>query len=319
MSSLPGVPDLEERFLEPDGWHWGIFDNRDGRRLRYGYVMPAREPPTATIVILPGRTEFIEKYFETARDLLARGMAVWVIDWQGQGKSGRDAAVCFSILADDLHELVQGYVAKLSPGVPLVMLAQSMGGNIGLRFLARHPGVFAAAAFSAPMFGILAVKSIPWPLLWPLAGFLALLRPHASASGKKDWDKNERMLSGDMLSADPVRRLVHDGWMESDSELRAGGATFRWLYHALVSCRVLRRTTVLQAIDIPCLITLPGRENLVDNCASRRAARILPQARLLEIPDSGHEILMERDPVRSRFLDAFCKMAADIPRQRRKP
>ena len=36
-----------------------------------------------------GRAEFIEKYFETVRDLRARGFAVATIDWRGQGLSER--------------------------------------------------------------------------------------------------------------------------------------------------------------------------------------------------------------------------------------
>ena len=42
-----------------------------------------------TVCIFPGRTEFIEKYFEVVRDLRARGFAVAVLDWRGQGLSDR--------------------------------------------------------------------------------------------------------------------------------------------------------------------------------------------------------------------------------------
>ena len=36
-----------------------------------------------------GFGEFIEKQFETVRDLAARGIAVWCLDWRGQGGSIR--------------------------------------------------------------------------------------------------------------------------------------------------------------------------------------------------------------------------------------
>ena len=46
---------------------------------------------------------------------------------------------------------------------------------------------------------------------------------------------------------------------------------------------------------------LAGQERLVDNAASRRVARLLPQCRVSVYPDARHEILMERDDIRSAF------------------
>ena len=42
--------------------------------------------------LFQGRAEFIEKYFETVRELRARGFAVATIDWRGQGGSERALA-----------------------------------------------------------------------------------------------------------------------------------------------------------------------------------------------------------------------------------
>lgn len=41
------------------------------------------------MVLLQGRNEFIEKYFETMTDLTARGFTVVTFDWRGQGGSHR--------------------------------------------------------------------------------------------------------------------------------------------------------------------------------------------------------------------------------------
>ena len=56
----------------------------DGVALRFARWAP---PPgrKGTVCLFPGRAEFIEKYFETVRDLRARGFAVATIDWRGQG------------------------------------------------------------------------------------------------------------------------------------------------------------------------------------------------------------------------------------------
>jgi len=72
----------------PEGAVTGNLQTRDGVSLRF-----ARWPPPpgrkGTVCLFPGRAEFIEKYFETVRDLRARGFAVAILDWRGQGGSQR--------------------------------------------------------------------------------------------------------------------------------------------------------------------------------------------------------------------------------------
>src|SRR3954453_8808978 len=60
----------------------------DGVKLRFARWAP---PPgrKGTVCLFQGRAEFIEKYFETIRDLRARGFAVATLDWRGQGLSQR--------------------------------------------------------------------------------------------------------------------------------------------------------------------------------------------------------------------------------------
>ena len=70
----------------PDNVVTGTIKTPDGVSLRFARWAP---PPgrKGTVVVLQGRAEFIEKYFETVRDLRARGFAVATFDWRGQGLS----------------------------------------------------------------------------------------------------------------------------------------------------------------------------------------------------------------------------------------
>ena len=61
-------------------------DGVDRCALRAGRRRPAAR---ARSCLFQGRAEFIEKYFETVRDLRARGFAVATLDWRGQGLSER--------------------------------------------------------------------------------------------------------------------------------------------------------------------------------------------------------------------------------------
>src|SRR5260370_37461871 len=80
-------PALPERFLPPPGFVWGSFIAADGAVLRWGHL-PVRNP-RAECVMVGGFGEFIEKQFETVRDLAARGIAAWCLDWRGQGGAVR--------------------------------------------------------------------------------------------------------------------------------------------------------------------------------------------------------------------------------------
>src|SRR6266567_2821343 len=80
-------PALPERFLPPPGFVWGSFTAADGAVLRWGHL--PIENARAECVLVGGFGEFVEKQFETVRDLAARGIAVWCFDWRGQGGSIR--------------------------------------------------------------------------------------------------------------------------------------------------------------------------------------------------------------------------------------
>ena len=59
-----------------------------GLRLRAGFWQPAGEA-RGTVILSPGRTEPIEKYYEVIGDFLRRGFCVLAHDWRGQGLSER--------------------------------------------------------------------------------------------------------------------------------------------------------------------------------------------------------------------------------------
>ena len=72
----------------PEGATVGTVKTADGVVLRFARFDP---PPgrKGTLCVFPGRAEFIEKYFEVVRDARARGFAVAILDWRGQGLSDR--------------------------------------------------------------------------------------------------------------------------------------------------------------------------------------------------------------------------------------
>src|SRR5262249_32409704 len=72
----------------PAGMDCGGLVTPDRVALRYA-LAPGPSLSKGTVCILQGRGEFIERYFETVRDLRARGYTVATLDWRGQGGSAR--------------------------------------------------------------------------------------------------------------------------------------------------------------------------------------------------------------------------------------
>jgi lysophospholipase len=92
-----------------------------------------------TVLLLPGRTECVEKYGRAAGDLVARGFSVITIDWRGQGLADRALPDRREGHVGDFSEDQQDLDAMLAEATraglpqPWFMLAHSMGGCIGLR------------------------------------------------------------------------------------------------------------------------------------------------------------------------------------------
>lgn len=314
-------PALEPRFLPPAGWITHSFANEaTGHKIHYGRAYPQGKPPSAVIVCLGGLSEFSEKYYEVAHDMLARGYAFWMMDWQYQGRSGRLAkhphrrhSDGFEADLSDLKKFVDDYIvpAAVHPDVgriPLVMLGHSMGGNIGLRFLSQYPARFDAAAFSSPFLGI-------YNLPASMKLLAALLRPIRPLIGKvyiptgSDWKEASRKSDGsDKFSSDPIRDSLHNLWSISDPSLQVGAPTFGWVLNALRSCKALKKHGTLEHIKIPVLVAIATNEEIVDNTATRAVASRLAKGVLVEIDGARHEILMERDEHRNIFFKAFDKM-----------
>lgn len=311
-------PDLEERFTAPPGWRTGEFFNAlTNHKIHYGTVKPDSGTPAGTVVILPGLSEFTEKYYETARDLLARNFSVWVIDWAYQGRSTRFAGNPMRRHSDgfesdiaDLHKLIGDHVLPAARDAPLIMIGHSMGGHLGLRYLASHPGLFHTAVLSAPMIGIAQLRKMPGAVVKFMMHFLRLMNALYVPPGT-DWHEEKRKSDGnDIFSSDPLRDALHNSWCRANPELRVGDPTGRWVYEALASCQWL--IPRLEKITTCVLLVRAGQEEIVDNDAIARAAALLPRAQMLDLPAAHHEILMERDDSRMAFFKAFDKCAATL-------
>ena len=276
----------------------------DGVRIRAGIWEGGAR---GTVLLLPGRTEYVEKYGRAAGDLLARGWSVVAVDWRGQGLSDRPLPDPMSGHVGDFDEYqrdmdaVLALVAAEGLPSPLMMLAHSMGGCIGLRAL--HRGLdFRAAVFSAPMWGILMA---PW--LRPVARVLSALsgplgQGHRFVPGtKRQTYLLDATFVGNVLTTDQAMWDYMRAQVIGAPPMALGGPSMRWLHVALRECAAL---AALPGPDLPAVCALGTAEKVVDPAPIRALMARWPKGRLDLYPGAEHEIMMEGPAARARFFDS---------------
>lgn len=283
---------------------------------------PAPEGPSrGSILFLPGRADFYEKYLETFEDWRSRGWHVSAADWRGQAGSGRLAAdpavgdiADFSIWVDDLAGLFAQWRAG-APG-PHVVAGHSMGGHLVLRALAEGRIDPDAVVLCAPMLGF--ATPIPRVLQRLYARLMTRLGDPARAAWKASEKPGAREKTRAILLTHDERRYAGELWWKAQRPfLRLGPASWRWLRRASESFDRLDAPGVLEAVTCPVLLLATRRDALVSWRAIARAARRLPHVRLVAWGrEARHEILRECDPVRDRALasmDEFLNREAPTP------
>jgi lysophospholipase len=302
----------------PDEAMAGTVKTRDGVTLRFARFAP---PPgrKGTVCILQGRAEFIEKYFETARDLRARGFAVATFDWRGQGLSDRRLSDPkkgyvrdFSQYAIDLETFMDQVVLPDCPP-PVYCLAHSMGAAIAIR--ACHGGSrwFDRVVLSAPMI------ALPPGRLTPMAGPIARFLRHLGRggayvpAGTSEPSGSEDFL-GNVLTSDPVRFARNAAVLQEEPALGVGAPTIAWSDAALKQMRRFRAPGYAARIRQPILMVAAGRDEVVSTPAIETFGYHLLAGRHLILPGSKHEILQEQDQFRDQFWAAFDAFVPGTPR-----
>jgi lysophospholipase len=310
-SQLPPFP---ARFLEPPGFVWGRFRAPDGTQLRWGHL--AADRPLAECVLVGGFTECIEKYFETIADLAARGLSVWCLDWRGQGGSERPrrwpSRPRPRHCDRDARDLALFTSTLPQARLPRLLIAHSMGGAIALVCLRQFSGLFDAAILSAPMLGIRTGR-LPRRVARCITGAARVSGLGLCfIPGSARW-RPSRIPSPEVsrISSDPERCRVQYGWFSVRSQLRVDPPTYGWLDSAFRLATRVSRPHFLAGIDMPILLASAGIESFVDPKAHHRAARLLPNCTLVELPDSKHEPFLEQDAIRNRWLDAIDGFVAE--------
>ncbi|WP_395646197.1 alpha/beta fold hydrolase [Terricaulis sp.] len=295
--------------------HW--LEGRGGVKVRVLTAPSSQGSARGSVIVCPGRTEFIEKYFEVIRELQARGFAVFCIDWRGQGLSGREVSDpvkghfhSFDDPVNDLATALKLLSSKLPR--PHIGLAHSMGGCILLRAMQTRRVDLDAAAFSAPMWGI--------PNLGNLSKQYVRFMASVGAGGQfapgveRKWRREN--FKRNPVTNDKERHARGQGLISEEPRLALAGPTIGWVAAAADATEAFLQPNAFAHLRLPMLVASAGQEQLVDNKAHAAVAAALPDAIHITIPGAKHEILQGADADRAQFWEAFDQLTERVvPRQ----
>jgi alpha-beta hydrolase superfamily lysophospholipase len=264
----------------------GSFAAPDGLTLFRRAWLP--DTPSRVLIVVHGFGEHSGRYDELGVWFAARGCAVHGLDQRGHGRSGgpRTHVDRFARFLDDLAAF-QSIVREEYPIVPITLLAHSMGGLIGLAYLAERRPVVASAIISGP--ALAGERAIPRSRIL-LARALGRLAPKLRMAAGLD-------LTGLSRDEDVLRRYLADPLVERTMTASLGAE--------LLAAGVATRG---RAADIatPVFLMHGKQDTLCPVAASEEfAARLTSAGSALRVyPELRHEIFNE--PEREQvFADAW--------------
>jgi lysophospholipase len=302
----------------PGGATVGLFPSFDGRQIRFATWLATRAPLRGTMIVVPGRTEFIEKYLEVVADLRRRGFAVAVLDLRGQGGSERLLADAqkghvrsFRDYDRDIERFMTAVVQPTLPP-PYMALGHSLGGHILLRHALGGTQLFERMVLSAPMIRISEVQiGRIGRSARAIVEASALFAGGRYVPGGGPFDAAKSPFEGNLLTSDRERFERAYAVLAEAPDLAIGAPTIGWMRAAFRSMAALQHPDTPRRIRVPILFFCAGEDRIVSTLATEEFAQRTKLGSRVLLPTSRHEILMETDDIRARFWAAFDAYLAD--------
>ena len=277
-------------------------------RIAYRNVPAAAGVPSlGAVVFVHGYSESMLKHAELIFDLTRAGYQVFALDLRGMGQSERllpnhqiGHVEHFADYVADLSKFVDEIVVPHSAR-PLYLLAHSLGSMISAELLAKGGTPFAAAAFSAPMFGIKTQGFPPWMVktvigfnLW--RGLGQDYRPGAGDYEPAKQDASKSVVTHSIARAQQTLDLYRD-----HPELVISGQSNRWMAEAIGA--TYRAPGLARRITVPIKILQAEEDVIVTAEGQQEFCAAAPRCELRVVAGARHEVLQETDALRSPVMD----------------
>jgi len=269
----------------------GTLASFDGLPLVYEYYLA--ENARASVVIVHGFTEFMEKYHEMCKFYLDMGFNVFLYDQRGHGMSGRETedfskahVSSFDAYAKDLEAFIDRVVRPISDK-PLYLFSHSLGGTVSLLYMQRHPDAIQKAVLSAPM---ILPRTNDVPRFIVSAAVRLDTKKYGSDApfrGARKFDANAVVEKSSDLSINRFRTNLKI--RISDVHYQNSQITNGWITEALKVHKTLLSAKT-KAISTDILLFTAEKDQVVFNKYDRKLIALLKNARQILIPGAKHNL-----------------------------
>jgi acylglycerol lipase len=259
----------------------GVFTMSDGARLPYRTWLP-KGAPSVVILALHGFNDSRDAWEVPGPDFAASGMAIYAPDQRGFGAApGRGHWPGSEILADDAIAMA-ALLRQRHPGLPLVLMGESMGGAVLMEVATRPdpPDVAGYVLVAPAVWGRARMNILLRTGLWlaaTLAPGMEVSRPPPPI----------HVYASDNIPA--LIRLGRDPLTLIDTRFDTLNGLVNLMDRALAAAPVFRA---------PALFMYGGRDELVPKAATLATWTALPRAgvtRTAYYPEGWHLLLRDLD------------------------
>ncbi len=301
----------------PEGGRVAYMRTSDNVQLRYALWRPRGRRNKGTICLVHGRTEFIEKYFETINDFLERGFAVATFDWRGQGGSdrliGNKKLGYVDQFSDYFTDLQSFHADILLPDCPppYYLVGHSMGGLVSLKASTYDRMMFDRIFLSAPM-----VEVLGHPLsMAGMARFAETLcffgLGHLAAAPNSGFLTSKELFPGNTLTSDFERYSRSIDIFKERPDLEILAPSLRWAATAFREMALAADQDFPQKMKIPVLMLAAARDEVVSSDAIEQLGLQMRIGHHAVIGAARHELFMENDNIRGQVFAAFDAFVTD--------
>jgi lysophospholipase len=300
---IPGNP-------VPENASAGYFAGRKSRKIRYGLFAAEGRPLKGTIILLQGRNECIEKYFETIEDFSRRGFGVATFDWRGQGASDRllrdrskGHVRSFDDYVADLEAFFEEIVLPDCRG-PFYVVGHSTGATVALM---AAPALLNRVQRMMLCVPLLSLKNatLSMSAIGRISSFLYWIGLGRIYMGNGPRPREATPFAGNVLTTDLERYRRNTRLYETYPQLALGGPTVGWIRAACRASQNVRDPDFMNRIQVPILFIAAGADQVVSTRAIETYAQRLKSGSQITIDGARHEVWQEADIYREQLLAAF--------------
>lgn len=297
---LPLIKKMEEGYF------------RGENKVKIHYRTYLQEGAKNCLVILPGRSEPVEKYAEVVYDLLnleiGKNLNFYLLDHRGQGSSDRMK------MPNDMGYVDQfrHYVLDLEYFVinqkleskceKKFLLAHSLGAGVATAFMLRNLDFFNKVALTSPMLKIM-TKPYPYPVARAIVQTaVAAGRGAKFAVKQKGFNPDIKFEDNAFTTSLPRFKMAMSTY-EMFPKTKLGGVSNRWVLEIMKGTNKIR--SHYHEITTPIRVFHAGIETYSEPSEMIKFCDEVIKCKRTFFPTSKHEVLMDCDETRKIILESL--------------